>query len=188
MLWLVRDGGRVSASVAPPLPSLLSMKVAIPTWTGRVSPVFDVAKRLLVVNLDGDAEVDRAEAAAEETGLVARARRVTQLGVDVLICGAISMPLEEMLVSAGVRVIPHTCGPVEDVLRAFVSGRLTDGAFLMPGCCRRPRHCPAGTRQARRGRGGKGQGGRRPGAGERGGRGQGSRGQRRGGGHRGRSN
>ena len=117
----------------------LVMKVAIPTWNARVSPVFDVAKRLLVVKLEGAREVSREEAAIEETQLMARAKRVTQLGVDVLICGAISMPLEAMLVSAGVRVIPHTCGTVEDIVLAFESGRLTDETFLMPGCCGRRR-------------------------------------------------
>ena len=115
------------------------MKVAIPTWTGRVSPVFDVARLLLVVDIDDGTEVFRDEAILEETQLVPRTRRVTQLGVDVLICGAISMPLEAMLVSAGVRVIPHTCGTVEEVFQAFASGRLTDKAFLMPGCCGRRR-------------------------------------------------
>ena len=115
------------------------MRVAIPTWTGRVSPVFDVARLLLVVDIDDGTEVFRDEAILEETQLVPRTRRVTQLGVDVLICGAISMPLEAMLVSAGVRVIPHTCGTVEEVFQAFASGRLTDKAFLMPGCCGRRR-------------------------------------------------
>ncbi|MCK4661133.1 MAG: NifB/NifX family molybdenum-iron cluster-binding protein [Phycisphaerae bacterium] len=104
-----------------------------------MSPVFDVAKRLLVVTLEGDREISREEAAIEETQLMARAKHVTQLGVDVLICGAISMPLEAMLVSAGVRVIPHTCGTVEEIIQAFASGRLTDETFLMPGCCGRRR-------------------------------------------------
>ncbi|MBN2560238.1 MAG: NifB/NifX family molybdenum-iron cluster-binding protein [Phycisphaerae bacterium] len=115
------------------------MRVAVPTWTGRVSPVFDVAKRLLVVTLDGGGEISREEAAIEEGLLTARAKRVAQLGVDVLICGGISVPLEAMLVSAGVRVIPHTCGTVEEVIQAFASGRLTDQTFLMPGCCGRRR-------------------------------------------------
>jgi len=73
--------------------------------------------------------------------------------VDVLICGAISRPLEMMLVSEGMQVIPHTCGPVEDVIRAYVSGRLTDQAYLMPGCC--------GQRRRTRARGGRGFGGER---------------------------
>jgi len=115
------------------------MRVATPTWSGRVSPVFDVAKRLLLVDLDGEAEADRQETPLEEAELGARARQVVKLGVDVLICGAISAPLEAMLVSAGVRVIPHTCGTVEEIIQAFASGRLTDETFLMPGCCGRRR-------------------------------------------------
>ena len=42
-----------------------------------------------------------------------------------------------MLATKGVEVIPHICGPVEDVLRAYVSGHLTGQAFLMPGSYRR---------------------------------------------------
>jgi predicted Fe-Mo cluster-binding NifX family protein len=115
------------------------MRVAVSTWSGRVSPVFDVAKHLLLVDFDGQAQAAREEAAVDETEPAARAERVAHLGVDVLICGAISGPLEAMLISAGVRVIPHTCGPVDEVLQAFAGGRLTDGAFLMPGCCGRRR-------------------------------------------------
>ena len=113
------------------------MKVAVPRWTDRVSPVFDVAKRLLVVEIERGVEISRDEARIEERELMLRAKHVAELGVNVLICGAISLPLEAMLASAGVIVIPHTCGPVENVLRAFVSGGLTDRAFLMPGCCGR---------------------------------------------------
>lgn len=107
--------------------------------------MFDEARRLLVVCVEGGGETSRREERIDETDLARRALHVAGLGVDVLICGAISWPLEASLASAGVRVIPQTCGPVEDVLNAFVSGRLTDGAFLMPGCCgrrRRRRHGP----------------------------------------------
>jgi predicted Fe-Mo cluster-binding NifX family protein len=124
------------------------MRIAIPTWRGRVSPVFDVARRLLLVDSENGQPVRQEEVALEEAGLTARAGRLVELAADVLICGAISRPLEAMLVAAGVRVIPQTCGPVEQVLRAFVSGQMTDEAFLMPGCCGRRR------RLRRRGRGG----------------------------------
>jgi len=109
--------------------------------------VFDEARCLLVVGIEGGDEASRREERIDETDLARRALRVAELGVDVLICGAISWPLEASLASAGVRVISQTCGPVEDVLKAFVSGGLTDGAFLMPGCCgrrRRRRHGPEG--------------------------------------------
>ena len=114
------------------------MKVALPKWGERVSPVFDVARCLLVVDVEDGAEIARQEHSVQEEGLVRRATRVSDLGVRVLICGAISMPLEQMLTSAGVQVIPHTCGLVEAVLQAFVSGTLAQQQrFLMPGCCGR---------------------------------------------------
>jgi hypothetical protein len=72
----------------------------------------------------------------EKTGLVPRSKRIAQFGTHVLICGAISRPLEEALASEAVRVIPNTCGPVEQVLQAFRLGKLTERAFLMPGCSR----------------------------------------------------
>lgn len=120
------------------------MRVAIPAWNRRVSPVLDVARHLLVVDVETNAEVARSQVDLNETHLTARFKRICELGVEILICGAVSKPLEAALLSAGVRVVPQTCGPVEDVLRAFLSGQLTDEAFLMPGCC--------GRRRRRRGR------------------------------------
>jgi predicted Fe-Mo cluster-binding NifX family protein len=123
------------------------MKVAIPIWHSRISPVFDVAKRLLVVDLEDGVETHRSE---EVLGEVNPGKRVANLGVDVLICEAVSYPLEAMLTSSGVQVIAQTCGEVEDVLGAFLSGRLTEEAFRMPGCRgqhrrgRRPRHGSCG--------------------------------------------
>ena len=127
------------------------VRAALPTHDGRVSPVFDTARRLLVVDLEGGGQLDRREEPIDETDPARRALHLARLGVDVLICGAISWPLEACLASAGVSVIAETCGPVEDVLRAFLSGRLTDEAFLMPGCRgrRRRRRRGQGRRTAR---------------------------------------
>jgi len=119
--------------------ALLVMRVAIPIFDGRISPVFDAARCLLLVDIEDGREVWRTEQIVEEPELGPRARRVAEFGADVLICGAISRPLEAMLLSAGVEVVPQTCGQAEDVLRAFMSGQLTEQAFLMPGCCGRRR-------------------------------------------------
>jgi len=120
------------------------MRTAIPVSDGRISPVFDAARCLLLVDIEDHREVRRSERVVEEPELGARARRVAEFGVDVLICGAISRPLEAMLLSAGVEVVPQTCGQVEDVLQAFIAGQLTEQAFLMPGCCGRRRRCGGG--------------------------------------------
>lgn len=111
--------------------------------------MLDVARHLLVVDVETNAEVARREADLDGTHLPARLKRICELDVEILICGAVSRPLEAALISAGVRVIPQTCGPVEDVLRAFLSGRLTDEAFLMPGCCGRRRRLRGWRRRGR---------------------------------------
>ena len=99
--------------------------------------MFDAAGHLQVIEVLNGEVVGRNELAMQKLESLSRARWVLGAGIDVLICGAISRPLEAMLTSAGVDVIPRRCGKVEDVLAAFVSGQLTEQAFLMPGCRRR---------------------------------------------------
>jgi predicted Fe-Mo cluster-binding NifX family protein len=111
------------------------MRVAIPTWAGRVSPVFDVARELLVVDLDHDEELRRESHSLESVGVAQRVAAIGTLGIEILICGAISRPLETMVTASGVRLLPHICGDVEEVLRAFRTGRLSEDRLLhMPGC------------------------------------------------------
>jgi len=110
------------------------MRVALPIWNERISPVFDVAKRALVVDIEDGATVRQDEVRLSGLCCVARARQLADMGVDVLICGAISRDLDEAVSLAGIEVIPQTRGRGDHVLQAFASGRLTAQAFLMPGC------------------------------------------------------
>ena len=119
-----------------------AMKVAVPVWQGRVSPVFDVAGQLLLVELADNREVARSSQTVAETTAEERARKVAKIGVETLICAGISQSLETSLADHGVRVVARICGNVEEVLAAFVAGRLREERFAMPGCCgqRRRRH------------------------------------------------
>ena len=128
------------------------MKVAIPIWAGRVSPVLDVARRLVVAEFEAGNEINRQEEPLAETDLFRRAQRIHELGVDLLICGAVSRPLEDMLRANGVQVIPWICGPVDDVLELFISRQSLSPNYLMPGCCGRRRQA-RGAGAGRRGRG-----------------------------------
>ncbi|NMC70451.1 MAG: hypothetical protein GYA57_10355 [Myxococcales bacterium] len=96
--------------------------------------MLDVARRFLLVDLAGGEEQARREVAVEEVELRPRARRLAALGCEALVCGAVSWPLEALLRSAGIRVVPNTCGPVDEVLAVLRSGGLLEDRFLMPGC------------------------------------------------------
>ena len=113
---------------------MFSMKTAIPVWEGKISPVFDTASKLLIIQVEDSKETSRCEAHLDEQNLTRRCSRIQGLGVEVLICGAISRPFYRMLVAGGVNVIPWVSGHAEDVLDAWMNGTLFNSRFLMPGC------------------------------------------------------
>jgi len=110
------------------------MLLAIPNCEGWVSPVFDVAARLLVVHISKGRATGRQEATLAENRPDELAERLVKLGVNVLICGAISQPLARCLAGAGIKVLPHICGEADAVLRAYLHGALNRSEFRMPGC------------------------------------------------------
>jgi predicted Fe-Mo cluster-binding NifX family protein len=112
------------------------VKLALPVWNSRVSPVFDVAGKVLLVDVLGG------EPAWSEEHTFQGFDRVTslvELGADVLICGAISVELEERLLGSGVDVVAEVRGSVEDVIRAYLVDRLAQPELSMPGCYSRRR-------------------------------------------------
>jgi predicted Fe-Mo cluster-binding NifX family protein len=113
---------------------LIRVKVVLPTDEDRIAPVLDAARWFLVVTASLDGALIRKEVLIADADLVTKAKCIVELGGRVLVCGAISWPLEAMLTSAGMRVIPNTCGPLDEVIAAFFAGKLTERAFLMPGC------------------------------------------------------
>ncbi len=109
------------------------MKIAIPVWEDKVSPVLDTASRLLVVELEGQKEASRFETYLDEQDLSRRCIRIRRLGVDTLICGAISRGFSKILEGSGIHVVPGISGHPEDVLDAYLNGNLFRSKFFMPG-------------------------------------------------------
>lgn len=108
-------------------------KVAIPYHLGRISPVFDVARNVLTVSLKDGQEQVRGEVALVASDPFLRAQELKSLGVDILVCGAISQTYETALSAKGINVIGSICGPLEEVVSAVLNGTLEDERFLMPG-------------------------------------------------------
>jgi predicted Fe-Mo cluster-binding NifX family protein len=109
------------------------MRIAVPDWHGRVSPVFDVARQVLVVDLDGRRESQRTTLSLGQTLPPLRAQELVRQGVNVLLCGGISAFLLRMLEARGIRVVPGISGNVNQVMASYLAGRLTNGTFALPG-------------------------------------------------------
>lgn len=109
------------------------MKIAIPVYGDTVSNVFDFAHRILLVDVDNGREINRCEVDVGNRSLPQRAGQLKTMGVDVLICGAISQLLSTMVTASGIEVLPYVTGTIEDVLNAYLDRQLVRQEFRMPG-------------------------------------------------------
>ena len=109
------------------------MKVAVTVWEDTVSTVCDFSNRLLVFDVMGDEVKNRSFMPFETRILPERVNQLEELGIEVLLCGAISRPLERMILASGVKVIPCLRGSIEEVIGAYLVGGLSDARFILPG-------------------------------------------------------
>lgn len=124
------------------------MKIALSVWKDCISTVFDTADQVLVLEIDKTDGQKRSMVKLNAADVVGRANQIKEKQIEVLICGAISRPLEASLVSLGIQVYPFVRGSVTEVLAAYQNGRLDHAIFAMPGCHRRG--CSGNRRQNRR--------------------------------------
>lgn len=109
------------------------MKIAIAYGQGRISSVFDSARELILIDVEGTREVQRVAIAVGACDPLERVRAVLRSEADVLLCGAVSHGVETTLIGAGVQVCSFIRGELDPVIAAFLNGRLQDAAFQMPG-------------------------------------------------------
>jgi predicted Fe-Mo cluster-binding NifX family protein len=117
------------------------MKVALTVWQNRISPLFDSARRLLVVDFDNRRIVGRHRVIFDNESAAARASTLSALGVDILICGAISDSFVNSIKTHHIDIISFVSGNIDEVIEAYVSGTLGNEKLVMPGC--KARHDPA---------------------------------------------
>jgi predicted Fe-Mo cluster-binding NifX family protein len=116
-----------------------AMKVALTIWYGRISPVFDVCREVLVCEIDKQDIISSTKVDLENAGPIQKIERILGLGVEKLICGAISKAIHQEAIPRGLEVIAFVAGEIDTVMQAFVAGELPTPALSMPGCCTRKR-------------------------------------------------
>lgn len=119
------------------------MKTAFSSWNSRIAPVFDVARQIFIVESHEGRIVRECEEGIPGDDLSAKARQLAGLGVNTLVCGAISLTMRELVVSHGIELVPFVAGNIREVIDAWLQGMIQDERFAMPGCC------PEGNRRGR---------------------------------------
>lgn len=110
------------------------LKIIIPVWEEKVSPLLDTARHIVLVEAQKKAVTSRCEVFLDETDLSRRCFRIWRLKADVLICGAVSRAFARLLAAEpGLTIIQGISGPAQQVLQAFLRGTLNRPRFMMPG-------------------------------------------------------
>ena len=91
-----------------------SMKIAVAYGNGRISPVFDTARELVLIDFEGKQELQRTSVAVSGPDPFDRVRSVRRSGAGVKVCSFIR-------------------GELDAVVSAYLAGRLEDARYQMPG-------------------------------------------------------
>ena len=109
------------------------MKLAIPVCGQDIALVFDDAECLLVIEKEGKGIHTEKRLRCVGNSMIDRANQLRSLDVNLLICGAISCPLQRMIESSRIDIIPFARGNAKEVFEAYCRGRLEDRRFFLPG-------------------------------------------------------
>lgn len=109
------------------------IRIAIPIFGSRVSPVFSACMRVLIIDIEADREIDRREIYLQGLSIPERVSILKNVGVETLICCGIQEMTCNLLKNLKIRLISGIAGEVEEVLDAFLFNRLDNARFHMPG-------------------------------------------------------
>jgi predicted Fe-Mo cluster-binding NifX family protein len=112
--------------------------VGIVRMESRVAYRLDCADTIVVARRDRKGNVRLEEAVLSERDAIRRVQQIADLGIETLICGAVSGFVFRMLQHQGIHVIGGVIGDAQDVLNHYLSGNLRAGAILHPSAVKRP--------------------------------------------------
>ena len=111
------------------------MKIAFTVWNGRIAPVFDVAGTIRLIECDGESiEDDKIVILPKGNRVINRIETLSELGVNVLVCGAISRPIHRIIADSGIKIHSFISGDADEIIKALLTGNLDENSFTMPGC------------------------------------------------------
>ena len=105
-----------------------TVKVAIPRYGESVAPCFEYSATMAIYSIAGTEGVEQIDVTMYSRVAFDRIRLIRDYEVEVVICGGVEDKYEDMLRANGVRVFSWVSGNVEDLLRAYLEGRLIAGS------------------------------------------------------------
>jgi predicted Fe-Mo cluster-binding NifX family protein len=114
---------------------MIGMKIALTVWGNRISPVFDAAQTLLVVEIK-DNKIIKKSYESFDSDTMHLPGNLKKMGISVLICGAISRMPANIIASSGIQLIAFVTGNAAQILNLYLNNNPVPLSCFMPGCRR----------------------------------------------------
>lgn len=133
--------------------NMKSELIALPVFQNRISPLMDVSSKYVIYETENGQIKQRMDISLNTDGESSRVEKLKEIGVDTIICGAVSGYVSHMINEKGMRLLPMIYGPVEEIIEHYLQNTL--GSYCSTaGSCK-------GRKRQRRGECGRGPAGRR---------------------------
>ncbi len=114
------------------------MKLALSIMNCRIAPVLDYSRKLIIVELKNKKKTDKKEIYPIQANFIQNINILTEKKIDVLVCGAVSKHILNLLEDEKIVLIPWICGKIDDVIEAYINDNLDNKNFYMPGVYEKP--------------------------------------------------
>ena len=93
----------------------------------------DTANRLMVIDNEDKRELNRSVLDIPNLNVIYKTEFFKGQGINLLICGAISMRMYQILAASQIEVVPFIRGSIQKILTAYNNGDLQNGDFFLHG-------------------------------------------------------
>lgn len=98
--------------------------IALPVFNDRLSPLLDEARKFIVMTLNDGTISERTVIEINEQSAFIRIERLKEIGVTVLLCGALSDVLARFILDREIQLYSWLNGTIDEVVEQYINGTL----------------------------------------------------------------
>ena len=122
--------------------------IAVPVFQDRVSPLMDVSNRYMIYETEDGKIKQRIDISLNADGESQRVEKLKEIGVNTIICGAVSGYVAHLVDDKGMRLLSMIYGPIDEIIEHYLKNSL--GTYCSGACNGRKRQrrgqCGAGVK------------------------------------------
>jgi predicted Fe-Mo cluster-binding NifX family protein len=113
--------------------------IALPVYQERISPLLDVAKKYVLYEIHEGEIKQKINIHIHADNEPLRIEKLKELGVSLIIGGAVSCFVSDIIHGKGIRLISWINGPVDNIVESYIKGDLNQHRIENQKCRRRKR-------------------------------------------------